>query len=703
MQTIALPLNDVPEARAAAERLVGEGVDFLKIYNNLSPEQHQAVAAVAKAKGVPFAGHVPFKMGEDQVSAAGQSSVEHSGPVKDCIPEGGKAMPAILNAWIARGFPGKFEETNRRWAIRDEAKCKALYRRMAERGTWWVPTLALEIKGGAWTTAEDLSVLPPKLRDACRSTLASIDSAPQARDRAVRDLFERVRTMHRAGVPILAGSDVPNDCLWHGRSLHKELQLLAAAGLSNWEALRTATINPARFLGRGDEGAVRVGAAANLLLLNRNPLADIANTLSIAGVVLRGAWNDGTAFAAVRAGGPAAPDATIYENGSVWTGSGFERRALAVVEGRFVEAAAAPEGAKRVDLAGGFVVPAFANAHAHLTSANEKTSRFYLEAGVYYIWNPTTIVMDAEALAFYRRPDTFDVKVSQGGVTEPGGHPEKLYVDVLARHVYKGKTLDYFLGNAFHYGRDKAEIDQALDRLAAQKAHFVKAYLLWSEEYRERRDDPARYGYKGLNPINLSYLVAAARARGMPVAVHVETVHDLKVAALSGAAIAAHLPGYWAVKTKDELLRRTLSPADAERIARTGMMFVATYAVANEEGVGVAAAGKQDVSRRQVHEMQARNIRLLREAGGTFLIGTDGAGPIFEEVEHLVAIGAMTNLEALAATFGTGRRLFPERRIGCFEPGCEADFLVLSGDPSVDVSALRSIARRVKQGRELAF
>jgi imidazolonepropionase-like amidohydrolase len=288
-------------------------------------------------------------------------------------------------------------------------------------------------------------------------------------------------------------------------------------------------------------------------------------------------------------------------------------------------------------------------------------------------------------------------------VTEPGGHPEKLYVDVLARHVYKGKTLDYFLGNAFHYGRDKSEIDRAIHRLDSQKADFVKAYLLWSEEYRKRRDDPARYGHKGLNPINLAYLVAAARGRGMPVAVHVETVHDLKIAALSGAAVAAHLPGYWAVTTRDELLRRTLSPADAARVARTGMLFVATYSVAKGDDVGGPAAGKQGVSRQEVYNVQARNIRLLREAGGTFLLGTDGAGPIFEEIEHLVAIGALNNMEALGIALGTGSKLFPERRIGCFEVGCEADFLVLASNPAADVAALRCIVQRVKQGRELTF
>ena len=62
----------------------------------------------------------------------------------------------------------------------------------------------------------------------------------------------------------------------------------------------------------------------------------------------------------------------------------------------------------------------------------------------------------------------------------------------------------------------------------------------------------------------------------------------------------------------------------------------------------------------------------------------------------------MTAGEATAAALGTGAKLFPERRIGCFDTGCEADFLVLGDDPTVDVRALRAIRRRVMAGKEIA-
>jgi imidazolonepropionase-like amidohydrolase len=697
-QRVARPLVDPAQATAAVEELHAAGVDFLKVYSGLSPAQHEAIVTSARARNLSFAGHVPFSMSVEQASAAGQRGIDHAGLqlAKDCIPDGNKAIPAMLNAWIRHGYPGRAEESRRWFARQDIAACRALYRRMAARGTWVTPTIGVEVKGGSWTSTAVLDHMPGRNRDACRETLTSIDSAPAARDAAARDLFEQVRELHAAGVPLLAGSDVPNECLWHGISLHDELRLLREAGLSPWEVLRTATLNPARFLGRSDEGVVRAGAKANLLLLDANPLEEVGNTRRIAGVMVSGRWHDAAALARLSD----APT-TIYKNASVWNGAGFEQRDLAVRNGRFIALADAEAGAAARDAAGGFIVPAYGNAHAHLTSPTMRSSWSFMEQGVFYVWNPNTIVLGPEARSFFARPDTFDVRIAQGGITEPGGHPEKLYVDVLSRFVYQGRPFEWFLGNAFHYGRTPAEIDSALDRLVEQRADFVKIYLLHSEEYQRRREDPAYRGSKGLNPANIGHLVAAARRRSLFAAAHVETVADLRTAARNGVAVALHLPAYWRVATAGELAVRTLSAADAAMIARSGMSVVPTYALALSDDNAATRGTGAPVSREQVLAVQARNIRLLKEAGIPLLIGTDTAGAIFEEVEHLVNIGALTRLEAVQAALTTGRRLFPQRRIGCFEPGCEADFLVLGGDPTQDVRALRELRLRIKAGRTM--
>jgi imidazolonepropionase-like amidohydrolase len=100
---------------------------------------------------------------------------------------------------------------------------------------------------------------------------------------------ENVRLLNDAGVILLAATDVGIPMLVPGLSLHEELELLVAAGLTPLAALRAATVNPARVLGLADElGSVEAGKLADLVLLDADPLADIANTQRIRAVVADG-------------------------------------------------------------------------------------------------------------------------------------------------------------------------------------------------------------------------------------------------------------------------------------------------------------------------------------------------------------------------------------------------------------------------------
>ncbi|MFO0286819.1 MAG: hypothetical protein ACK51C_11140, partial [Brevundimonas sp.] len=137
------------------------------------------------------------------------------------------------------------------------------------------------------------------------------------------------------------------------------------------------------------------------------------------------------------------PPQTIYEGGEVWTGSGFTRGAVVVEGDRIVAPGQARPDAHRVSVAGRYLTPAYGNAHAHVTPATPEASRRYTDAGVFYVWNPNTVVLGPDAKAFWARPDAYDVRVSQGGITEPGGHPERLYVEILAGPVYGGRPREW--------------------------------------------------------------------------------------------------------------------------------------------------------------------------------------------------------------------------------------------------------------------
>lgn len=109
-----------------------------------------------------------------------------------------------------------------------------------------------------------------------------------------------VREMQRAGVPLLAGTDPGEPFVFVGSSLHEELELFVDAGMTPLDALRTATLNPARYLGATDSlGTVAPGKVADLVLLDANPLENIRNTTRIHAVVLNGRYLDRSALDAL--------------------------------------------------------------------------------------------------------------------------------------------------------------------------------------------------------------------------------------------------------------------------------------------------------------------------------------------------------------------------------------------------------------------
>jgi len=99
-----------------------------------------------------------------------------------------------------------------------------------------------------------------------------------------------VKAFNAKGVLLLAGTDTPTiPGLVPGHSLHRELQKMVDAGLSNFEALRSATVNAAAFIGMSDKfGTIEVNKEGSFILLNQNPLLSIKNTLSIANVIVKG-------------------------------------------------------------------------------------------------------------------------------------------------------------------------------------------------------------------------------------------------------------------------------------------------------------------------------------------------------------------------------------------------------------------------------
>ncbi len=293
---------DVETARANMARLADIGVDFIKIYEMVSPEVFAVLVEEAQARGLPMDGHVPLSMRARDVGPHVQS-LEHLRNIEmDCA-----AAPEALLAERQRllenpdGIPGgtlrsRLHELQRLSSVAayDEQNCGAVLEAMAN--TIQVPTLRLNALGlqppferSDWGAV--LDKLPADVRAEWQAiTEASRQGAAQLRDNTFGEWsLHLVGLMHEAGVPIGAGTDTPIGFAAPGYSLHSELEMLVRAGLSPMEALEAATVHPAEFFSlSGEMGTIEVGRVADLVLLSANPLDDITNTRTIEAVVTKG-------------------------------------------------------------------------------------------------------------------------------------------------------------------------------------------------------------------------------------------------------------------------------------------------------------------------------------------------------------------------------------------------------------------------------
>lgn len=185
----------------------------------------------------------------------------------------------------------------------DQPGSRAFYAQMRRQGVRLIPTLAIYQGIAGRTIGVDAAADPqfaPWLSPFQKTTLTLPIAQPQPMQASTA--MAAVARAHRAGVIILAGTDAPNPTTAFGVSLHLELALLVAAGLSPAEALTAATAEPARFYRADDRGRISPGLRADLLLVDGNPLADITMTRRIAGIWKNGFPVDRSAPVAAAAG-----------------------------------------------------------------------------------------------------------------------------------------------------------------------------------------------------------------------------------------------------------------------------------------------------------------------------------------------------------------------------------------------------------------
>ncbi len=292
--------NPTPQAaRAAVAALDSAGVDFVKVYEMVTPEVFEALVDEADARGLPVASHVPLSMRARDV-APRVGSMEHFRNVElDCASDA-PALLEVRRAILAEHEGGEGAalrsrlhslQRNPAIAAYDADTCREVIASMT--GTLQVPTLRLNAFSMAPPFAQPdwgdaLDRLPAEVGSDWR---VGEEGALQARaDTTLGSWSLRLAGwVQEAGGRLGAGTDTPIGFALPGYSLHDELAMLVRAGLTPREALHAATVAPAAFLGLdGEMGRVAEGYRGDLVLLGADPLEDIGNTRAIEAVVSRG-------------------------------------------------------------------------------------------------------------------------------------------------------------------------------------------------------------------------------------------------------------------------------------------------------------------------------------------------------------------------------------------------------------------------------
>jgi imidazolonepropionase-like amidohydrolase len=286
--------NSAPTPEAA-ERMVREqkeaGYDFVKLHPGLSRPVFDRMAATAREVGLPFAGHVSEEVGLARTLEARQATVDHLDGYMEMLVREGAATQGVSSGFFGMNLT----------PFVDPARLRVLARATREAGVWNVPTqslienLASPEDPEAMARRPGMQYMPPQMVQgwitAKRNLQADAGFDPARAQRFIEVRRQLIRALHDEGAGLLLGSDAPQIFNVPGFAIHPELRMLVASGLTPYEALVTGTRNPAAFFGTPEDfGTVQVGRRADLILLDANPLQDIANVQRRAGVMVRGRW-----------------------------------------------------------------------------------------------------------------------------------------------------------------------------------------------------------------------------------------------------------------------------------------------------------------------------------------------------------------------------------------------------------------------------
>ncbi len=400
---------------------------------------------------------------------------------------------------------------------------------------------------------------------------------------------------------------------------------------------------------------------------------------------------------------------TRYINGRIFDGTSFHEGELCVEGARIVDCDNGRSAV--VDLDGAYVTPPFGDAHTHHFDSEftlDWHTAIGLQSGAFYAINLTARSTQVELIRDrLRGPGRVDVISSTGGITGPESHPAEIYEAVaIGAYSYEDqlaraaeiRASRRVADDAYYVVENVADFDEKWPLLLSRKPDLVKVFLRTSERYDEGYGKWGPGG--GVDPDLLPFIRARAEAAGLRLAVASSTLSDFATAVSSGADIISHLPCYQDTSSDPD------SPYYAVRTKDQCKISAELARQAAEEGLAVVLITSEWAKERpqQILEWEQHNIRTLESAGVTFAVGSNAYGATL--TDGLIACaekGFLPKRKLLRiATRSTPRLVFPDRRVGCLQAGCEASFIGFASNPLEDFRAIKDIVFRLKDGQPVA-
>ncbi|MFQ5733856.1 MAG: amidohydrolase family protein, partial [Planctomycetaceae bacterium] len=705
------------------------GYDGMKVFSNLSPDVYKAILDAARENDFPVYGHVPTRIGLNRALTSGQKSFEHMIDFTYALlPDDSPVHAQLVDMWgdkSKRNWRGIFLDP---YEQADRSKIPELAGKAAAAEVWICPTLSVSRIMAGNATEFDKRRSDPTLRYVSpqkrslweqRAHFYTSDERndPAILKRGFETMLIAVKALDDAGARLIVGTDTQNPFVIPGFSVHEELKLFVAAGLRPYEAIKAATHDAAEFVDALDEwGIVAIGQRADLLLLEANPLEDVANTSKQVGVMVRGRWYPKAelqvkldALAEEYAKMKAEGEATVaIENVNVVP---MDREAVLpdqtvmVRDGKIVSIAAASEAnvpafATRIDGTGKYLMPGLADMHVHFY--DEGTLLLFVANGVTTVRNLFGNPVHLKYREQIRRGERLGPTIYTSGPTLDGDPPIISY----AVSVSSPKAARRVVAEQAAAGYDCIKI------------------------------------LNGIQPDVYDAIMEAARRHGIPVVGHVPTDVGLRHVLESRQSSIEHFDGYGMACARTDQRLEGLTDRRrgyfegwenldetrfAEIVAATrqaGTWICPTLTIFRQSFRSLEELNRAfkapearflapDVAEswkgskrsealveaaQRIEPMRERALKKLYDAGVPMLLGTDCVMPnviagfsAAQELKYLVEVG-LTPYQAIAAgTREAAEFLGASDEFGTVAVGRRADLILVEGNPLEDV---QNVAKR---------